>query len=200
MIGSVLKVVDSRKPWLIVGKGPTALRSVDFSGYNVLTLNHACRIPPNADLALFMDIEAFYACLPYLIDSKIKVVLPWVPHENMRPSKHNLAHFVSENKLLSNIYSEERLFSFNSTTVPPAHHAAFLPVIRVRYFVAVAAVNILAAAGQRTVYTLGVDGGKEYAEGFDKSDLLKNGRGSFDIQFAEFARTKNEVGLELIRL
>jgi hypothetical protein len=75
------------------------------------------------------------------------------------------------------------------------------PVIRVRYFSAVAAINLLVAAGHtEEIYTLGVDGGTRYNPVFDTKDRLSNGRSSFDIQFDEFEKTVKSSGVRIVKL
>ena len=69
------------------------------------------------------------------------------------------------------------------------------PVVRVRGFSGVAAVNLLANAGVKEVFTLGVDGGTKYSSKFDKSTLLANGRESFDCQKSEFKLAKKSFGI-----
>jgi hypothetical protein len=72
-------------------------------------------------------------------------------------------------------------------------------VVRVKFFSAVAAVNLLAQAGVRTIRSLGLDGGAAYSDEFidlkDKT-LLANSRSSFDRQFEEIARTIATTGID----
>jgi hypothetical protein len=85
------------------------------------------------------------------------------------------------------LQGRNRLLTYNSTLAKKKKES--LPVIKVRLFSAVAALNILVSAGVRTVFSLGIDGGSSYASDFDKATLLLNGRSSFDAQFAEMAKT-----------
>jgi hypothetical protein len=70
----------------------------------------------------------------------------------------------------------------------------------VRYFSAVAAVNLLAVSGVREIFTIGVDGGSSYAPDFDKKTLLVNGRASFDVQFKEIRDTEKRKGVKVTPL
>jgi hypothetical protein len=72
-------------------------------------------------------------------------------------------------------------------------------VVRVKFFSAVAALNLLTEAGVRTIRSLGIDGGATYSQEFtdlkDKT-LLANRRTSFDRQFEEIARTIATTGID----
>lgn len=196
MLSAVELLRDKSKNWLVVGKGPSSVKVKNFSTdvVNVLTLNHACKlIEPTA--ALFMDMEAFSDCYPLLRNKKIKTILPWHPHVNMKPAKETLEDLISA-------YTDHLpfIYTFNSTTSSLKPDPRF-PVIRVRYFCAVAAINLLVAADNKDdIYTLGVDGGTQYNPVFDNKDRLANGRSSFDIQFEEFEKTKKASGVRIVKL
>ena len=189
---------DNSKTWLVVGKGPSSAKAKNFNKdtVNILTLNHACKlVTPTA--ALFMDFEAFTDCYELLKEKQIKAILPWHPHVKMKPDKQTLEDMVS-----LSTYSDyvPLLHTFNSTTSPSKPDPRY-PVIRVRYFCAVAAINLLVAAGHKDdIYTLGVDGGTQYNPIFADKDRLANGRSSFDVQFEEFEKTKKSSGVRIVKL
>jgi len=166
------------RPWLVLGKGPTAERmsDLDTSKYHFLTLNHACRLVV-PDVAHFVDIEAYNDCAAYL-DTVLqaRVCLPWHPHVGNRAAKPDLLQYG---------IPDRRLVSYNATTAGKLSRMPGLPTVRLRFFSAVAAFNILGHAGVREVYSLGVDGGTAYAPAFDHKDKLRNGRDTFDDQFGE---------------
>lgn len=185
MIPSVITHIHNHtaahpRPWLIVGKGPTAARifEVDVAKYHVLTLNHACLLV-YPTLAHFVDIEAYRDCDKKLAEmTKATVCLPWHPHVRHKAAKPDLGDYGIPTR---------RLVSYNATTAGKLPRMPGLPTIRLHYFSSVAAFNILGYAGIREVHSLGVDGGTEYAEMFDAKDKLANGRQSFDKQFGEIA-------------
>lgn len=198
------------KPWLILGKGPSFdLRChFDLDAYEVLTLNHACQVVA-ATVAHFTDLEAFRECIPDTLNvDGVAVpyvpdfVLPFVPHENMGPGHYNLDELVEMDKPhgIKTLCDTGKLWGYNSTRVPQHRWHKTLNVVRVRYFSAVAAFNLLALAGHRRVYTLGVDGGTRYAACFDKQHCLANGQTSFDIQFKEIEATVKRHGMKWINL
>jgi len=180
------------KPWLIIGKGPSSAGFRDFAAFTCLTLNHACRIVPEPAVCFFMDHEAFLDCLPD-IPTTARVALPWHPHIRMAPTALSLED-LGVHALLG-----DRLGVFNSTTSPMPPDPRF-PVVRVVHFSGDGAVNLLAHHGIRVIHTLGIDGGRRYAPGFDRGDLLANGRRSFNQQFLEFARTTRECGVTIRRV
>lgn len=175
-----------RKPWLLVGKGPTLQRhrEVDFTRFHVLTLNHACLLVP-ATIAHFTDVEAYIACRHALYYQPCSVCLPWYPHVQFRSGERSLAHHCEFEDTFHGCI-DERLLSYNSTLSHRPTNPA-LATIRVRYFSAVAACNILLAADVREIFSLGVDGGTEYCPGFNPKDRLANSQPSFDVQFGEIS-------------
>lgn len=198
MIESVTSYVGKHtaahpRPWLVLGKGPTAERvaEVDTSQYHILTLNHACMVA-TPTVAHFVDIEAYRDCAGRL-ESTInpKVCLPWHPHVGNKAGKPCLTDYG---------IPERRLLSYNSTTAGKLPRMPGLPTVRLRFFSAVAAFNILGQAGVREVYSLGVDGGTEYAPAFDAKDRLSNGRSSFDDQFGEIANAVKTHAMNWVKL
>lgn len=200
------------KPWLILGKGPSLdLRChFDLDQYHTLSLNHACRVH-RVTVAHFTDLEAFWDCattdlvatesavaMPYTPN----VVFPYVPHIHMQPGHYNLTELIDDvqDKNLRVLSEADRLWSYNSSRVPRKRWHPDLTTVQVRYFSAVPAFNLLAMAGHKKIYTLGIDGGKDYADAFHPRDKLANGRDSFDIQFVEIQRTLKRYGVVHINL
>lgn len=181
--------------WLVVGKGPSAdyLCRHDLDRYHVLTLNHACGLTVPT-LAHFVDVDAFADCewlgSPLMRDARL--CLPWHPHVNYKAGERDLAWWTESSHLaarLGEYAKSDRLVSYNATTANTLSRNPMLPTLRLRYFSAVAAFNILVAAGIRTIHSIGVDGGKGYAEGLDGKTRLANGQKTFDVQFPEIRDT-----------
>jgi hypothetical protein len=189
------------KPWLIVGKGPTFARAdeVDWDKYNVLSLNHAMTVAPTF-VGHAYDIEV----IDQLGESLLKVpvvVMPWLPNESCKPSKITLDQRLKGRPHLTEMAKTKRLMFYDSSTAPvKLRRGRYRSVVRVRFFSAVAAVNLLAVSGVKQIFTLGVDGGSSYAPNFDKKTLLVNGRTSFDIQFKEIRQTEKNKGVTVTPL
>lgn len=197
------------RPWLILGKGPSLDRidRVDLAQYYLFSLNHACRLVPSdgrvvSSVAHFTDIEALADCAADLEARRpdLLLCLPWYPHEDFRPGRRNLAALGREHPVLAAYAGDSRLLSYNSTLARALPANPYLPTVRVRYFSAVAAFNLLVAAGCREVHSLGLDGGTDYAAAMDPKDRLANGRRSFSDQFLEIGRTCRRTGARLVRL
>lgn len=178
-------------PWLIVGKGPSfsSRARYDFSRYAVMTLNDAiCEVTDTeADVAHFIDLEAFLRCLPVLRRRpNVMIALPWRPHVRFKPSAHSLGHHVVEEKLQD---LEDRILYYHSSTAGVRRSPEGAPIVEVKYFSAEAALSLLALGGAKVVRTLGVDGGTQYAREFSGLQPLENGRRSFDLQFPRMRAT-----------
>jgi hypothetical protein len=137
-----------------------------------------------------IDFDVVDDCGEIILSNTQYLVLPWFPHVNNRPGRRNLEELARMNTVLRKLNEQGRLLWYNHSRAPRTHGDS--PVVRVRFFSAVAALNLLVQAGVRTIRSLGVDGGTAYSEEFtdlkDKT-LLSNQRSTFDRQFEEIART-----------
>lgn len=191
---SYIRQLDPRL-WVMVGKGPTfsGHSAHDLSACHTLGLNHVVNVL-SCTINHFTDLEALLDCHQAIRESCRMIAVPWRMHVNNRPGKMTLPILVQHHSLLQRLVETDRLLSYNSTL--SKDRKSSLPTIRVRYFSAVAGLNILAAAGVKTIRTLGIDGGASYAKEFDRKTLLSNSRSSFDVQFQEMKRTIKEHGLD----
>ena len=80
--------IDKRRPWLILGKGPSFSKRAQFdlSGYYTLSLNHAVREQP-VTVAHMIDYDVVDACGEAILNNAQTLVLPWIPHINNRPGR-----------------------------------------------------------------------------------------------------------------
>lgn len=187
-------------PWLILGKGPSFSSYAQelVSDYCVLTLNDAIKRVPSADLAHFIDFEAFDRCAVTLSQNPcVRVVMPWFPHFNHKAGTVDLAYLTERYPLLSKLASEERLYWYDliSSTVRHGSH----PVVSASFFSAEAALDLLASAGVRRIRSLGVDGGRTYSDEFSDlaaTTLLANGHKNFNRQFESFAKILTRTGVD----
>jgi hypothetical protein len=201
-------------PWLLLGKGPGFARrgAHDLRPFRTFGLNHVCR-EMTVDVAHAIDLDVIDQCGETLLDRAGVLVMPWHPHvpDTSRPqwvprkaiavSPHTLEELASEHPLLRRLAAEQRLLWYNLSTATT--HRPDSPVVPVRHFSAVAALNLLGMAGARTVRSLGIDGGRSYSEEFaDLEDVtrLAGGQRSFDPQFAEMARGMMTTGVSYAEL
>ncbi|MGH7508230.1 MAG: hypothetical protein ACREMZ_02020 [Gemmatimonadales bacterium] len=190
------------EPWLLLGKGPSfALRKeLDLDRYRTLSLNHAVREQPVL-VAHVIDVDVIQACGDALEANAGVLVMPWYPHVGNEVGTRTLAEYTGRMPALGRLDAAGRLLWYDLSTSPVRYGSA--PVVEATYFSAEAALNLLATAGVRTVRTLGIDGGSSYSVAFDDlrdSTLLANGRTSFDLQFAGFARTILRTGVDFAPL
>lgn len=202
--------LDTGKPWLILGKGPSysKRREYDVSEFHLLSLNHVVR-EERVDVAHIIDFGVVEACADSLDRNAGVLVMPWVPHIEPVPGKfqrghENLAELMAKSALLRRLDEAGRLLWYNLRVPnyePNARELSHLDAtpVMARYFSAEAAVNLLAQAGVRRIRTLGVDGGSTYSTTFadlNGTTLLKGVHRDFDKQFREIARTVMSKGID----
>ena len=188
---------DFKKPWLMIGKGPTfSLRDeFDLFEYNTIGLNHVVR-EMKLDVAHAIDIEVIESCREVLDSNCRWLLMPRYPHVSSEVGKRPLEDYFAEYPELAHLANTNRLIWYNAATAHPVDGS---PVIGVRFFSSEAALNILALLGARRVRTLGIDGGRSYSPSFqdlDDSTRLANGRQSFDAQFDEIQSIVEENKLD----
>jgi Glycosyl transferase family 8 len=203
---------DQHKPWLILGKGPSFARYERERAAHCYTmgLNHV-GAQTQVDLAHVIDIEVIEQCGESLLQTARYVVMPWIPHIRhertlltpkriMDASGINLEEWAAIHSSIAELAKQRRLLCYNLSTAPAKYLRPDDPrVVPVTYFSASAAVELLAQAGYRTIRTLGIDGGSQYAQDFDKlaaANLFANGRTTFDLQFEGITRTIMQHGID----
>jgi Glycosyl transferase family 8 len=186
----------NQKPWLLLGKGPSfgKFESIDSGKYFICTLNHVIR-EVKSDLAHIIDIDVIEDCENEIYSNAKTLVLPYHPHVKNKPSGKTIYNFIQEIPVLKKMEHEGRLAWCNLST---GNADIDSPVIKVKFFSAEAALNVLATCGAKTVRSLGIDGGNQYNHQFDdlrKKTLLANGHESFDKQFKGIAETVLKTGI-----
>lgn len=182
------------RPWLIIGKGPTfdLLDKVNLADYHVIGLNHVmykvdCLLGHVIDFDVIKSSSIAPLCR--------HIVTPWEPHINNVPGGKSALNLFND----PDIVAKNPVLWYNSSRSSKLMIKSG-PVVRVRGFSAVAAVNLLSAAGVKEVFTIGVDGGTKYSSQFNKDTLLSNGRSSFDCQAAEFRYSKKNFNIKVVPL
>jgi hypothetical protein len=185
------------KPWLILGKGPTFARHIDFdlAAFHTISLNHAVRAL-TVDVAHMIDVDVAADCADALRENCRWLLMPRHPHVRFDPTGRRLEDFFDEIPILRELDEQGRLVWYNLSSARPVGNS---PVIRARFFSAEAAIGVLAAVGVKEVRSLGVDGGRGYSKAFaelEATTMLANTRVSFDQQFVEIERIVRENGME----
>ncbi len=173
-----------RRPWLLVGKGPTfdRLAQVDRSAYDVCSLNHVVR-ELEVTLAHAIDLDVVLECGAAIERNARYLVMPFRPHVRFDPGPKTVFDLQDEVPTLGRMARAGRLVYYDLSSSPPSGAS---PTIRAGHFSAESALELLAVAGAREVRSLGVDGGTAYSGAFDDLSVrtrLANARPSFDSQF-----------------
>jgi glycosyl transferase family 8 len=190
--------IDPNEPWLMLGKGPSFAKRVnyDLSAFHTLSLNHAVR-EEKVRVAHVIDYNVIDDCAEAILNNAEVLAMPWRPHVRFVSGPDTLEDLVRRNPILRQMNEQGRLVWYNlSTAGEPRENS---PVVHAEFFSAEAGLNLLALAGACRVRSLGVDGGREYSGEFDDlkdKTLLSCGQDTFDKQFKGFARTISTTGVD----
>lgn len=176
------KTPACRRPWVIMGKGPTFDRAAEVVGldqqYATFALNHVCR-QRHVFIAHMIDANVVDE-VPDLDQQADFVVMPWQPHFNFAPTPKTLKMLLYEKPVLKKLNDQGRLICYNLCT--GKNPLPRRPVVSVKFFSAEAAVCMLAMAGVKKIRTLGIDGGTKYSGAFKDIKPFRGGHKTFDIQ------------------
>jgi hypothetical protein len=187
---------EASRPWLVLGKGPSFERHKDFPNidkdYCTIGLNHVCRqrrvlIAHMIDAAVLNEVPDFEAGASF-------IMMPWQPHFSCAPTDKTLDQLTKEHRVLKSFEARGRLLWYNLSTGNRPRQGS--PSVMVNYFSAEAVVRLLAMARVKKIRTLGVDGGKAYAQSFKDMKPLSGGHNTFDIQAAPIQKTVLDFGLD----
>ncbi len=190
--------IDPNEPWLMLGKGPSFARRVnyDLRAFHTLSLNHAVR-EEKVRVAHVIDLNVIDDCAEAILNNSEVLAMPWRPHVRFVPGAFTLEELAERNRVLRQMNEQGRLVWYNlSTATGPRENS---PLVRAEFFSAEAGLNLLALAGVCQVRSLGVDGGREYSGEFEDlkdKTLLSCGQDTFDKQFKGFARTIRTTGVD----
>lgn len=178
------------KPWLIIGKGPSfnELEKINIADYYSFGLNHVITKLDSLDVLNIIDFDVFEACQDDIYKKAKFLFMPINPHFKNSPTKITLCDLIKKNEILKKLSDEKRLFWYNHLSCCKLLNIKnffriFYKKIKVCNFSAEAPFQILGMHGIKEIYSAGVDGGNNYNENFSPSELLANGRDSFDSQF-----------------
>lgn len=162
------------KPWLIIGKGPT-FENIPQNynrAYYTLGLNHVFQ-KIKVDVGLFIDLDVITHGRECFATN---LLCPMYPHINFLPAKFRIDYLAKTNPAVATV--ADRLYYFSHSKKPCG-----LPIVNVRVSSSEAAFHILALAGVKDIRSVGIDGGRMYAESFEGLTPLTNGQNNFNGQF-----------------
>lgn len=186
------------KPWLLVGKGPSAdklAQGLPVHGLHIFTLNDAISLVERARIAHLIDVEVWDRC-GYDIEARADYLLvPDRLHVACKASALPVGVFVT---------GRCRWYDAQGCVVTYKKWPQTIDVpgrppraVACRYFSAEAALSILGELGVKRVYTIGIDGGTGYAQAFSHLQPLENGRPSFDVQEQAHRAIALHYGMEV---
>lgn len=187
----------NKKPWLLLGKGPTFSRREEYplDDFRLLSINHVVREMP-VEVASIIDIDVVRECAAEIERNAQFLVMPRFPHVSNQPCERNLESYFDEIPVLKTFAEKNRLVWYNlasSTNVLPDS-----PVVPYGHFSGEVVTNLLAMLGAKKIRTLGIDGGQQYAAQF--ADLqkkkLNNGWPDFNVQNDGIARAIQKYDLD----
>jgi hypothetical protein len=169
-------------PWCVLGKGPTFSKHSEFPDldvdYRTMGLNHVCRerktfVTHVIDANVLDEVPELSSRTKYL-------VMPMHPHFQFKATKRTLEEMSTSHPVVRDFESRGNLLWYNLSTWPKARGQS--SVVKVAFFSAEAAIQLLSRSGVRKIRTLGVDGGTSYAQQFKDIKAFKGGHTTFDIQ------------------
>ena len=187
------------KPFLMMGKGPSLeLHSkIDRTKYISLGLNHVPQ-KHKVDVGHAIDYEVIKEAGPDLVKNAEYLLMPWYPNLGFRPHTKNLDELCKEDPVLNRFKKGNRLLTYNRAGTPPCPLGG--RPINLIYFSGDSVFQLLSLLGQPVVYSIGIDGGKEYNADFKRLTPLENGRETFDDQFKVINHVSDLVGSKMVRL
>ncbi len=155
-----------------------------------------------------IDIEVLDHCGEAILTNAGVTVLPWAPHARRRlvpfsahreflTSGLTLADYLDLYPVLRQLADAGQLFWHNLGTAPQRLRRPEAPMIPAEGLSACTGMALLASSGVRAMRTLGVDGGRTYAECFQDLHPTAAAALSFDSQFATLARLIGSYRLDL---
>ena len=197
-----------QKPWLIVGKGPSYahIGKFDLGEFNVMVINDVVR-EVRADVALAADIEVVMRCGDVLERNCDWLIMPSRPNANWQPGPLVLSDYVEKLPVLRELDQAGRLVYYDMVMMGSRDREWYFSDaeadsgsrIKVRRSSSEIAVSIVALLGDKTVRTLGIDGGSTYSQAFKDltpSTMLSAGNPSFDMQFERIKAIVEENNLD----
>lgn len=187
---------DTKKDWLVLGKGPSldSLPLHNLSGYLTLSLNHVCRAK-HVNLAHIIDLDVVDSLGETLLTNCDALVMPYYPHVGWRPiSQVTLRDICQRHPVLSRM--QDRIYGYNLSTAAQMINRKWndSPLVWASFFSAEAAVSLLGNLGVKRIRTLGVDGGKGQAQAF--SDLQNINTNGYDAQWKGIRKSIRKFGLD----
>ena len=198
------------KPWLVLGKGPSFSKYIksEYRDYFLVGLNDVVR-ETRVDILHVMDIAVIERLGELALKNCKYLLIPWFPHEDYslpfldktfhKASTNNLDYYVIHNSILKEFSKQNRLLWYDASSAKECGPGPE-KVVNAGPFSAATVTRLIALSGVKKIRTLGVDGGQSYSTSFSDLEgetLLDSGQESFNLQFADMAKTIRETNVDL---
>lgn len=197
----IKKFVEKKHP-LLIGKGNSfdLVDKILLSNYFSISLNHVVKnIKTNA--VSIIDIDVVRDCGDSIYNNVEYLMIPYYPHENCKPNKKNIVDYGGEIPVLKKMLDEGRVYAYNASSSKLLNLSDHkdLPNHNVYFNNGDSVFGMFAENGIKKIYTIGIDGGDDYHNNFDKKTLGKNGR-TFDDSINLIKNLSKEYKCEWIDL
>ena len=198
-----IKNID--KDPLLIGKGPSFdyIEKILPSKYTTIALNHVVE-NTKCDAVSIIDIDVVRDCPEAVYNNAKSIIIPWHPHDkdnDYKPSNKNILDYANEIDIIDKMIKEGRLYAYNASSakVYSLDNNPNLPNYDVYINNGDSIFGILAVNNIKTIYSLGIDGGTVYSNGFSKYTPCGNGR-NFDESLNAIKNIETKSGSKLIRI
>jgi hypothetical protein len=192
----ISKSALSGESWCVLGKGPTFQKHTEFQNldrnYRTIGLNHVCR-ERKTFVTHVIDANVLGE-VPDMATRSEFLVMPMHPHFEFKASPKTLTEMLATNPVLKAFEARGGLLWYNLSTWPKPEGSS--PIVKVAFFSAEAAIQLLARSGVRRIRTLGVDGGTSYAKSFKDIQTFRGGHNTFDLQNKYIEATVREFKID----
>lgn len=190
------------RPLLFLGKGPSFEMRNKFllSKFFTIASNHSIR-SVKADICSAIDFDVVRTCINEIYQNAKYLMIPWHPHlpeAGYKASSESLIILSKSVPLLSRMIEESRVIIYNLSSAREHNDASKVYTTIINSGDTL--FNVFVSNGIKTMYSLGVDGGRSYASDFKDLIPLENGRKSFDEQDPGIGRICKKTGAEFVRL
>lgn len=195
-----LKDRRENNSFLMIGKGPTyeLINNIDLSKYTTIGLNHVVKTT-KVNLAHAIDIEVVTEVGEPLLENCEYFLMPWYPNTQFNPSYKDLENYCKEIPILNELKESGRLLTYNRINGIKPCPLGGIPILP-RFFSGDTVFQLLAFLGEKTVYSVGVDGGTTYSDSYSDYTPLQNTQKTFDNQFLAINQIEGLTGSKFIRI
>jgi hypothetical protein len=185
-----------KKPWLVLGKGPSIdrIKTIELHNYNVWAINQTLSLIPKADVWACSDYECFTDVPTGMIYQQF-FYMQSSPRWRNKGESGDLNSFINHNYVLKMLLQRMGIFSLDfdgEKILFPDKNPFTLDISGAMAF------QILGKLGVKEIYSLGLDGGEGRGEVFEGSHKIDGN--SYEIHFERVQHWTKELNINWTRL